>query len=199
MYDIYTIGHSNHSTERFIELLKMHDIEALVDVRSNPFSNYAPQFNKEMIKRVLKSNNIAYVYLGNELGPRSDDPKCYLNGKVQYNILAKQDTFQQGPIRLKAGLKSYRIALMCSEKDPIKCHRTVLICRHLMSMDIEINHILEDGAIETNKNLERRLMRLLKIPEQTLFEKPEETIQRAYDIQSKKIAFTMNSEFESVD
>ncbi len=125
---IYTIGHSTHPSEKFIELLKRHEITAVCDVRSSPYSQFTPQFNRETIQSELKKHGIAYVYLGKELGPRSDDPGCYENGKVQYDRLAKTDLFHEGIRRAKEGMKSYRIALMCAEKDPIMCHRTILVC-----------------------------------------------------------------------
>jgi uncharacterized protein (DUF488 family) len=189
MSELYTIGHSNHPVERFIELLQAHAITAVCDVRSHPYSRYNPQFNRENLRRELKGREVSYVYLGKELGPRSDDPNVYESGKVQYGLLAKTHQFQQGLHRLKSGLKSHRVAVMCAEKDPIMCHRTLLICRHLRTEDIEIKHILEDGRIETNEDTETRLLRLLKIPPLQLFESTEELIRRAYDIQSEKIAY----------
>jgi len=194
MNTLYTIGHSNHSTGHFLKLLNINKISAISDVRSSPYSKYAPQFNRENIQRDLKDNNIAYVYLGAELGPRSNDPNCYKNGQVQYNRLSQLDTFKDGMVRLQNGLSNHRIALMCSEKDPIMCHRMILICRHLQSSDLQIYHILKDGQLESNRDAERRLMQSLKIPELSLFEKPEELIESAYEKQSEKIAYiTENS------
>ena len=131
MSELYTIGHSNHSTEKFIELLLKHEITAVCDVRSQPYSKFNPQFNRENIQKELKQSNIAYVFLGRELGPRSDDPACYIDGKVQYHLLAATDLFQQGLKRLLKGILSHRIAMMCAEKDPVMCHRMILVCRYL--------------------------------------------------------------------
>ena len=108
---------------------------------------------------------------------------------VQYHLLAKTEPFKQGLERIRKGMQSYRLALMCAEKDPIMCHRTILICRHLRSEKVEIKHILEDGRLESNNDSEKRLMRFLKIPQLQLFDSTEELIQRAYDIQSEKIAY----------
>jgi uncharacterized protein (DUF488 family) len=189
MKELFTIGHSNHSSDQFIELLKQHGITAICDVRSHPYSRHNPQFNRENIQQELKRHDISYVFLGKELGPRSDDPGCYRNGKVQYQLLAQTRIFRQGLERLRKGMHAYRIALLCAEKDPIMCHRTILVCRHLKSEDVEIKHILEDGAIETIADSEKRLMRLLNIPQLQLFENTEELIERAYDIQSENIAY----------
>lgn len=187
--ELFTIGHSNHSLERFIELLLKHSISVVCDVRSTPYSKYAPQFNRELIQIELKKHNISYVYLGKELGPRSDNKECYINGKVQYNSLAKQPTFIQGLERLREGITKYRIALMCAEKDPIECHRTILVCRNLRSDNFEIKHILEDGKIEHNRELEGRLAEMLKLNQRDLFITNQNPIERAYDIQGEKIAY----------
>ncbi|MCP4108812.1 MAG: DUF488 domain-containing protein [Desulfobacteraceae bacterium] len=188
MCEIYTIGHSTHSAEKFIELLSMHSITAIGDVRSSPYSKFNPQFNRETIQKELKRHGISYVFLGKELGPRSDDPACYQDSKVQYSRLAKTDLFLEGIERLKNGMKTFRIALMCSEKDPVTCHRMILICRNIRSEQTDIKHILEDGTLENNCDSEKRLMQILKIPQAELFDSEEDLIQRAYDKQSKKIA-----------
>ena len=141
-FELYTIGHSTHSIEEFIKLLAMHSITAVCDVRSTPYSQFTPQFNRELLQQELKKHNISYVFLGEELGARSDNPNCYVNGKVQYGCLAQEPRFYQGINRLVEGLTNYRITLMCAEKDPIACHRTILVCRKLRSRDIEIKHIL---------------------------------------------------------
>jgi uncharacterized protein (DUF488 family) len=189
MNKLYTIGHSNHDLDSFVHLLKMNAITALADVRSSPYSKFTPQFNREVLQKVLKENRIAYVYLGAELGPRSENPACYVADKVQYGRLARTDLFLQGVERLLTGLKTYRIAIMCAEKDPITCHRMILVCRAIRSKPIEIVHILEDGSIEPLGDSERRLMRDLKMRQLRLFESPEDLIQRAYDTQGDKIAY----------
>ena len=189
MNKLYTVGHSNHTIDRFLELLKMHDITAIGDVRSSPYSKFNPQYNRENLQKALKENRIAYVFLGKELGPRSEDPRCYVDGKVQYARLAKTEAFQNGVQRLYSGMQTYRIAMMCAEKDPITCHRMILICRALRSDPIEIKHILEDGGVEDLRDSERRLIHTLKMPQLRLFENMENLVQRAYDIQSEKIAY----------
>jgi len=194
MHRIYTIGHSNHEIETFIRLLKEHGITAVCDVRSTPYSKYTPQFNYDHIKQQLKKSRVEYVYLGKELGPRSDDPACYVDGKVQYSRLAQTDVFKVGLERVREGIKTYRVVLMCSEKDPAVCHRTILVCRHLREANFDISHILEDGRLEDNRDTERRLMKMLKIPELTLFDRPEELVERAYDEQGKRVAYTINND-----
>lgn len=187
-YELFTIGHSTHSINEFTGLLQKHSITALCDVRSVPYSQYNPQFNRENLKKELAQHHIAYVFMGKELGPRSENPQCYRNGQVQYNRLAKQAEFIQGLRRLRHGMQKYRIALLCAEKDPITCHRTILVCRNLRSNDIEIKHILEDGSLENQRDSEKRLMKLHHI-EADMFRPEAQCIEEAYDKQAEKIAY----------
>jgi len=191
MKELFTVGHSVHTVEEFLEMLKLHAINALCDVRSSPYSRYSPQFNRESLKEDVLKSGIAYIYLGAELGPRSSDLSCYEHGKVQYRRLAEKEIFQQGLARLRKGLETYRIALMCAEKDPLTCHRMILICRNLREEGIHIRHILEDGSLEDNCDTEQRLMKLLKIDPADLFSSEEEQIRRAYDLQADKIAYIL--------
>src|SRR5574341_825421 len=167
--NLYTIGHSTHSIDQFIELLSMHSVTAVGDVRSRPYSQYNPQFNREGLRDVLKQRGIEYVFLGEQLGARSKNPRHYSDGKVQYHSIATSSEFRHGLARVRKGLKTYRIALLCAEKDPIVCHRAILICRHLRISEIAINHIRGDGTLETNSQLEQRLLHLFKFPDQDLF------------------------------
>ena len=192
-FELYTIGHSTHSIEEFIKLLTIHSITAVCDVRSMPYSQFTPQFNRELLQKELKKHNVSYVFLGEELGARSNNTNCYVNGKVQYACLAQEPKFYHGINRLVEGLKNFRIVLMCAEKDPISCHRTILICRNLRSRDIEIKHILEDGKIESNIDFEHRLLEMSKIPQNNLFTSNKDLIEQAYDIQGEKIAYVRSS------
>lgn len=191
MSELLTIGHSVHAVERFVDLIKMHGVTALCDVRSSPYSRFTPQFNRETLKEELARQRIAYIYLGAELGPRSSDPACYDNGKVLYQRLAAQEIFRMGLDRLRKGMATHRIALMCAEKDPITCHRMILICRNLRGDDLSIRHILEDGSLEDNRDAEKRLMKSLKIDPADLFSTEAEQIERAYDLQGDRIAYTL--------
>lgn len=186
---LFTVGHSNHPIEVFLDLIEQHAITALADVRSSPYSRFNPQYNREVLQPVLKAHGIAYVYLGAELGPRSDDPACYVNGKARYERLAETEPFHRGLERLRNGMKTHRIALMCAEKDPIGCHRMILICRRLRSEPMEILHILEDGRLESLAESEKRLMIHLRMRQLTLFDSVEDLILRAYDAQGERIAY----------
>ncbi|MEG4941419.1 DUF488 domain-containing protein [Microcoleus sp. F4-D5] len=157
--ELFTIGHSNLSIEAFILLLQQHGITAVADVRSHPFSRYLPHFNKSEIKAYLSSVGIQYVFLGKELGARPEDLSCYdTSGKALYDRIATTPLFSQGIQRLLKNAANYKISLMCAEKDPITCHRTILICHKVREFNLQINHILLDGYLESHQHLEERLL-----------------------------------------
>ncbi|QBQ53354.1 DUF488 family protein [Nitrosococcus wardiae] len=188
-FEVYTIGHSNHEMAAFIGLLRRHAITALGDVRSYPYSRYVPQYSRELLKATLASSDIAYVFLGKELGARSNNPACYRQGKVQYNRLAKEPLFAEGVKRIMQGIERYRIALMCAEKDPIECHRALLVARKLSEIGIPINHIHADGSVETHQAIESRLLAICNLPEGDMFKSREEFLAEAYTIQGKRVAY----------
>lgn len=190
--NIYTIGHSNLSQDQFITILKKHEIQAIADVRSHPYSRYLPHFNKQRVKQILEEENIEYVYLGKELGGRSNNPDCYLNGQVLYAKIAETADFEEGIALLLNLAKSDRTALMCAEKDPINCHRAILICQHLKNYDLEILHILNQGDLETQEEFETRLIhhtRLINNQLQLFDSDLTSLLPQAYQIQGKKIAY----------
>ncbi len=209
---IFTIGHSNHTIETFIELLHQHQVTALADVRSSPYSRRFPQFNQSALKTALKTVNIAYVPLGDNLGARPRDRNCYIDGMARYDLIAATEAFKVGLNRLIQGSEKYQISLMCAEQDPIVCHRAILICPHLKNAGLEIYHIHKNGDLESNEDLENRVLKqnnLYKLsadlennikqlslfdlqPIQTL-EKPlsrAELVEKAYQLQSEKVAYT---------
>lgn len=189
MKTLYTVGHSVHSSEHFLTLLQQHRITALCDVRSSPYSRYSPQFNRETLKKTLKAHGVAYVFMGKELGARSDDPLCYVSGQANYQRIAAAAAFQEGLRRVRQGLETYRVALMCTEKDPLTCHRTILVARALRAPDVGIAHIHADGLLERHADAEKRLLKLVKLPEGDLFTSQADLIERAYDLQGDKIAY----------
>ncbi|MFM1842571.1 MAG: hypothetical protein RLZZ490_1307 [Cyanobacteriota bacterium] len=202
MNPLFTIGHSNHSPEKFIELLEFHGITALADVRSLPYSRYLPHFNQPALQALLPQAEIRYVFLGAELGARPDNPDCYVDGKALYEKIAATDNFQKGLNRLLKGANDYRIALMCAEKDPLTCHRAILICQHLLPFNLEIGHIHSNGELEYHEALEERMLKAqgLQDPEPiaqlSLFPEPSEPcldrqtrLSQAYQQQGEKIAY----------
>ena len=186
---VYTIGHSNHDIQVFIGLLRRHDVTALVDVRSHPYSRYVPQYSREALKDELTKAGISYVFLGKELGVRSDNPACYRMGKVQYDLLAKEPGFADGIQRILQGMERYRIALMCAEKDPLNCHRALLVARTLYEQGVAVSHIHADGRLENHQDLESRLLATCKLPEGDLFKDRSQFVCEAYTIQGARVAY----------
>ena len=186
---ILTIGHSTHGFEKLLSLLKTHNVSAICDVRSAPYSRMNPQFNREELKEVLRECGIKYVFLGKELGARSEDPACYENGKVLYDRLARTDLFRLGLERVQKGMKDYRLALMCAEKEPIECHRAILVARHLADLGLGVQHIHADGRLESHADALSRLVRILNLPEHDMFQSREELLAEAYRRQERRIAY----------
>ena len=185
---MYTIGHSTHPTEEFVRLLRTHDITAVCDVRSAPYSRYNPQFNRETLAASLQEAGITYVYLGGELGARVQDPACWEGGRVSYAKVAQADFFLAGLERVREGMRGYRVTLMCAEKDPLTCHRMMLVTRNLRGEDIAIRHIRADGSLETNAEAERRLLEAARLPRGTLFQDEAEMVEEAYERVGQKMA-----------
>lgn len=186
---IFTIGHSTHPIEHFLRLLGLHQIEAVADVRSSPFSRMNPQYNRENLQDSLATAGIHYVFLGKELGARSEDPSCYLNDKVQYDRLAKTALFRAGVDRVVEGANNYRVALMCAEKEPMDCHRTILVARELNEMGMEIRHILADGACEKHAETLDRLVKWLGLPDEDFFASGDESRDLACSKQAERISY----------
>jgi uncharacterized protein (DUF488 family) len=187
--EIFTIGYSSFSLRAFINNLKKNFITAVVDVRSQPYSQFKPEFNREALKEELSKYKITYVFLGKECGARISDPKCYINGKVSYDLVAQMPFFNAGLERIKKGAEDFKIVLMCAEKDPITCHRTILVCRNLKTEGFLIKHILSDGAIEKNCDSELRLLRLFNLHHPEMFRDFEQRLSEAYARQGEKIAY----------
>lgn len=161
---LYTIGHSNHPIQKFIQLLRQHGIETICDVRSHPYSRYAPQYTQKSLQRSLADEGIGYLFLGNELGARSTNPDCYRDGKIQYDLLAKQPSFAEGINRVIEENNHHRTALMCMEKNPAQCHRALLVARKIFELGVPVSHILADGSLDPHQDLESRLLKKRQAP-----------------------------------
>ena len=192
---IFTIGHSTHELETFINLLARRHVNAVADVRSQPFSRI-PHFNRDVLTVALKARGIKYVPLGRELGARRDEQECYVNGQAAYERVALLPLFREGIDRLVKGVEEYTIALMCAEKEPLDCHRTVLVCRHLRPHGLRIRHILADGELEDHAQTERRMMRMMGITPELFCQDLSENdlIEQAYEARGKQIAYHIGAE-----
>jgi uncharacterized protein (DUF488 family) len=187
---IYTIGHSNHPIEHFIGLLQPHGITALADVRSTPYSRFNPQFRREKLQAALASAGIQYVFLGQELGARSEDPAVYdATGRVSYALLAKTDLFRSGIARLKTGMAGHRISMMCAEREPLDCHRTILVSRELVREGVPVTHILVDGTLEPHEHAMQRLANSLKLPDADMFGDATDRLERAQDLRATQMGY----------
>ncbi len=191
---LYTIGHSVHSIDHFIAILKRNKIDAIADVRSSPYSKFSPQFNRESLKNSLKIEGIQYVFLGEELGARRPEPQCYDDGKVVFRKVADVPAFRSGVERLQEGASKMRVAIMCAEKDPLICHRTVLVAHFAREEFSDIFHILEDGSIESLEHADARLLREHKLDKEDFFTPYSERLALAYAQRAEKIAYAEKQE-----
>jgi uncharacterized protein (DUF488 family) len=152
---VFTIGHSNHSIEDFLELLSKYDIDVVVDTRSSPFSKFSPHFNQDSLKNSVKLADKKYLFLGRELGGKPKQPFYYdEEGYVLYWKIAESEPFQMGIERLTRGIAKFTVALLCSEENPIHCHRRLLIGRVLQQAGVKIRHIRGSGSLQTEEDLE---------------------------------------------
>jgi uncharacterized protein (DUF488 family) len=186
---ISTIGHSSHSIDRFLALLEKHGVTAVADVRSAPYSRFNPHFNRESLEGSLRQSGIQYVFLGVELGARTSDRTCYEKGRVQYMRLARTEAFRRGIERLMKGTKDHHIALVCAEKEPLDCHRTVLVARVLTELGVPVQHILADGRVEPHETTMDRLLALVGLPARDLFRSREELVAEALARQEERVAY----------
>jgi uncharacterized protein (DUF488 family) len=190
---IHTIGYSPHTLDSFMRVLRQYEIAAVADVRSQPSSKYKPEFNRDNLAGALANQGVTYVFLGSECGARPDDAQCYVDGIVDFGVLEKEPDFVKGLQRIQEGAKRYKIALMCAEKDPIACHRMILISRKLsITFGFDVRHILADGTCEENSQAEARLLRLFDLDSGELpgvGRSHEQRLAEAYRRQGRRIAY----------
>ncbi|MCC6694963.1 MAG: DUF488 domain-containing protein [Candidatus Hydrogenedentes bacterium] len=145
---LYTIGHSNHAFLHLVDLLRMHGVVTVADVRSRPYSRHCPQFNRDALRKSLAAHSIDYIFLGKELGGKPDDPECYAaDGKPDYGHMAQRPAFREGLDRVERLMKDAKTAILCAEEDPSRCHRRHLIARVLSGEGVHVEHIRGDGSL----------------------------------------------------
>jgi uncharacterized protein (DUF488 family) len=204
MKEIFTVGHSTHTIEHFLYLLELHKINCVVDVRSTPYSKYASQFNSEQLKKFLKENDMHYIFMGKELGARWEDRSLYTKeGYLDFEKVRKTSLFNSGIKRVEDGIdKGFNIALMCTEKDPIDCHRTILVAPKFYGNGYEVKNILENGDVQTQEDIENRLLDIY-FPDRmqvTIFEvlgdkkSDAELIEEAYKLRNRDIGYNIEKE-----
>jgi uncharacterized protein (DUF488 family) len=196
-HHLFTIGHSAMESDAFLKLLQQFEILLLIDVRSRPRSQRFPQFDQIELEGTLRRAGIRYLFLGEELGGRPEDPKGYRSdGLVNYRALRKSRTFAAGMKRVLAELESSDLALLCAEEDPLSCHRFLMICPELAAMEIAPVHIRKGGIQETQREAEDRLLQVQKmaaVAGESLF--PEDrrvALESAYAAQSERYGFRID-------
>jgi uncharacterized protein (DUF488 family) len=158
VFDLFSIGHSNSPIDGFIALLGEAGVNAVADVRSTPYSRFCPWFSRNNLQAHLKAADITYLSYGEALGGRPGDTSLYCDGVADYEAMAGTPAFQSGLDRLQNDMAQHRVCLMCAEREPLDCHRCLLVARSLAARGVAIGHILHDGAVEPHAATEQRLM-----------------------------------------
>ena len=187
--ELFTIGHSAHPLERFVALLRGANVTAIADVRTSPYSRRYPHFNREDLREALRSDGIAYVFLGKELGGRPSERRFYREGVADYEKMARASAFSEGLDRVVEGARKYRVALMCSERDPLDCHRCLLVSRALAQRGTRVSHILDDGNVVSHSEIEDKLLEISGRNAEDLFAPRSERLATAYRAHARKVAF----------
>jgi uncharacterized protein (DUF488 family) len=203
---LYSVGHSNLDEANFLALLRSAGITAVADVRSTPYSRRLPQFSRSSLEPWLRQHDIAYVFLGGQLGGRPADEGLYDPDEhsrlvVNYERVRATPAFQAGLERLERGRDRYVIAFLCSEEDPLDCHRGLMITPALVERGIQPLHLRRGGVIETTPELERRLLVEARLDAgvlDSLFpisaQEYAEVLAQAYRVLNGRVAFRLEGE-----
>jgi uncharacterized protein (DUF488 family) len=189
-FDLFTIGHSNHPLDRFVALLQGAAVAAVLDVRSQPFSRRHPWFSATRLGGHLERAGIAFMPMGDALGGRPRDPSLFRDGVADYEAMARTDDFRAGIDRVIAAAQRFRSCLMCAEREPLDCHRCLLVAPALVAHGLRIGHILADGSIMAHAAIEERLIAGLSAGSDDLFlgDRPAR-LAHAYRRRAQAVAF----------
>jgi uncharacterized protein (DUF488 family) len=190
-FDLFTIGHSNIPAQRFIALLRGAGVDAIAEVRSVPASRFCPWFSAKNLAPLLASANIDYLSFGDELGGRPRDTTLYCEGVADYEAMAQWQSFRAGLDRLLANAGGRRLCLMCSKRDPLDCHRCLLVARELAVCGVSVGHILHDGGIETHTAIERRLLEVAGEDSNLFLTGQDERLAAAYRRRARAVAYRL--------
>lgn len=188
---IFTLGHSNHTWQSFAALIQRAGIERIVDVRSAPASKYSPHFNREFIEPALVEIGCSYCFMGLELGGRPSNAELFTNGVADFALMASTDEFAAAIDSLIDMSRSAPTALMCAEKDPMDCHRCLLVGRHLHGRGESVRHVLFDGTIETQQDVEKRMLKAAGLDADDLFRSHDERVDQAYALRNRRVGFAL--------
>lgn len=186
---IFSIGHSNRSWEEFEGVLRSNGVTALADVRSSPWSRRVPHFSKDTLATSLRRAGIAYVFLGDSLGGRPSKPSLYVDGVADYEKMAREPLFAEGIERVRKGAQAHVVALMCSERHPLDCHRCLLVGRRLAELGEGVRHIMPDGTMRSHEQIEDDLLAAAGLSHDDIFDGRDDRLDRAYRRHGRKIAF----------
>jgi uncharacterized protein (DUF488 family) len=192
-YDLFTIGHSNIPSERFITMLRNAEVNAVIDVRSVPNSRWFPWFSAKALAENLPRAGINYAMMGNALGGRPHDSRLFRDGVVDYEAMAAQPDFIIGIDRLIDKAAQSRICLMCAEREPLDCHRCLLVARSLAERGVAVGHILHEGATEPHPATEARLLALDTDVDGLFASSGRERLSAAYRHRAHAVGFKQKS------
>jgi len=189
MTHVFSIGHSTLDYDQFASRLNAEGITAIADVRTSPFSRNFAHFNRDVLKEALARDGIAYVFLGKELGGRPKGQQYYTDGIADYEKMAVSVLFQKGLERVEQGAHKYRIAMMCSERNPLDCHRCLLVGRALADRGVTVSHFLSNGETVAQSDIEEQLLGMAGRQQDDMFASPPERLNEAYRQRARKVAF----------
>jgi uncharacterized protein (DUF488 family) len=197
-FDLFSIGHSNIAAERFLASLRDVGVDTIADVRSTPFSRRFPWFSGKTLAATLTQHGMAYLACGEVLGGRPRDATLYCDGVADYEAMARQPDFQTGLDRLLADAARSRVCLMCAEREPLDCHRCLLVARSLAERGLTIGHILHDGTVEPHATTEQRLLSLTGASDDLFVTGQEERLAAAYRRRARAVAYRATAGAKSV-
>lgn len=188
-FDLFTIGHSNIAADRFVGMLRGAGVNAVADVRSAPFSRFFPWFSAKNLAKRLEREGMVYAAFGDTLGGRPHDPALYCEGIADYEAMAKRPEFRAGLDRLFSLAGRQRVCLMCAEREPLDCHRCLLVARALAERGLAIGHILHDGTIEPHTTTQERLLASRGRDEDLFVTGQGERLAAAYRQRARAVAY----------
>jgi len=197
-FDLFSIGHSNIPAERFEALLRKAGVDAIADVRSTPFSRRFPWFSGKNLAATLAQHGMTYLAYGDALGGRPRDAALYRDGVADYEAMARSPEFQMGVDRLRADAARARVCLMCAEREPLDCHRCLLVARSLAKRGLTIGHILHDGTVEPHEATEQRLLALTGASDDLFVTGQDERLAAAYRRRARAVAYRATAGAKSV-
>jgi uncharacterized protein (DUF488 family) len=191
-FDLFSIGHSNIPADRFIALLRAAGADAIADVRSTPYSRFFPWFSSKKLQALLAKEDMVYLSYGETLGGRPRDPSLYRAGVADYEAMARQPEFRDSLDRLQSDATARRVCLMCAEREPLDCHRCLLVARALAERGLAVGHILHDGAIEAHAATEQRLVTWAAAETDLFATGQSERLAAAYRSRARAVGYRAN-------